>query len=441
MLKKIIVTISSLLFIFPLFAQQELGLHFMRNNWHANETNPAIVRDSGGVFRLPGFYNGLAFDGPHYSQLVSKVNGEPVININSVIALLDDENVIRDDFILHTIGFAVPIKKKWLVSFGHSIKYHAFFKYPKTLPQIIYEGNAQFIGESVNIGSEIQLTGFHSIDFGLAYKADKLTLGLKAKFMSGFVDMTTDPDHNDVGFFTDPDIYQITLDGDYILNTSNALDYRSYNDFDFDINFGTFTADQFFDGNTGWAFDLGLRYETDKWDLAASVLDIGSGITWKTRVTNYIVQDSFLYEGLDFSGALTGGDSPGFGSTLDSIEQIFQPERAENIYSNNIPHKIYLSALYKASEKVRVGVVYFNENFRNENSYAIGLHGNFDVAKWLNAGFTYSITEDTYDNLGMSVMLHGKSVQFFGVTDNILDIFNPVKGNNFAIRLGGNLFF
>ncbi len=441
MLKKIIAAASSLFFMVPLFAQQELGLHFMRDNWHANETNPAIVRDSGGVFRLPGFYNGLAFNGPYYRQLVTRVDGEPVININSVIAQLDDENVIRDDFVLQTIGFAVPIKDNWLFSFGHAIKYNVLFKYPKTLPQIVYEGNAQFIGESVNIGSEIQLSGYHSIDFGLAYKAGNLTLGAKARFMTGFVDISTDPGRKDINVYTDPDIYQITLDGDYVLNTSNAVDYRSYNDFDVDINFGTFTTDRFFDGNTGWAFDLGLRYETDKWDLAASVLDLGSGITWKTRITNYIVQDSFLYEGLDFSGALTGGDSPDFGSTLDSIEQIFQPTRAENSYSNNIPRKIYLSALFKASERARVGVVYFNENFRNVNSYAIGLNGNFDIAKWLNAGFTYSITENSYDNLGMSLMMQGRSFQLFGVTDNVLDIFNPVKGNNFAIRLGGNLFF
>ncbi|HHM20591.1 MAG TPA: hypothetical protein ENJ20_01090, partial [Bacteroidetes bacterium] len=66
---------SFLLFAAPLLAQQELGLHFLRDNWHANQTNPAFVRDKGGVYRLPGLYNALAFDGPSFSQLVTKVNG------------------------------------------------------------------------------------------------------------------------------------------------------------------------------------------------------------------------------------------------------------------------------------------------------------------------------------------------------------------------------
>ena len=434
-------TFSFLLFASSLFAQQELGLHFLRDNWHANETNPAIVRDKGAVFRLPSLYNGLSFDGPSYSQLVTKVNGEPVINVNSVITHLKDENVIKNDFELQTIGFAVPIKKHFVLSFGHSVKYHAFFKYPKELAQVAYEGNAQFIGETIDIGNEIQVSGFHAIDMGLAYKLKEWTFGAKAKFMSGFVDITTDPLHKSVNLHTDSDIYQITLEGDYILNSSNALDYRSYDDFDFDLNFGTFTANKFFDGSTGWAFDLGVHYETDKWDVAISAVNLSQGITWDTEVANYIVQDSYNYNGLDFSDALTGGSTPNLNATLDSLEQIFQPEESADAYTNNIPRQIYLSSLYKVHEKWNVGAVYFNQEFRGVTQNVFGLHTNYDVFKWLNAGLTYSATDDSFDNLGMSFMLQGRSFQLFAISDNVIDIINPTQGNAFAIRLGGNLYF
>ncbi len=441
MLRNYLPLLSLLFLAAPLFSQQELGLHFLRDNWHANETNPAIVRDQGGVFRLPGVYNGLAFDGPSYSQLVTKVNGEPIIDVNTVITHLNDENILKNDFELQTLGFAVAVKKHWVVSFGHSVKYHAYFKYPKELAQVAYQGNAQFIGQTVDIGNEIQLSGFHSVDFGLAYRVKGWTIGAKAKFLSGFVDMTTDDRHASVNLYTDPDIYQITLEGDYILNTSNALEYRSYDDFDFDLNFGTFTADRFFDGNTGWAFDVGVHYETDKWDFAASVLNLGNGITWQSRVTNYIIQDSYEYNGLDFSGALTGGDSPNLDATLDSLEQIFQPEEAQNAYTNNVPRRIYISGLYKASPKLNVGAVFFNEEFRGVARSVFGIHTNYDLAKWFNVGLTYSATEGSFDNLGTSLTLQGKSFQLFGVTDNIIDLVNPTQGNAFAIRLGGNLFF
>ena len=432
---------SLLLLTTPVFAQQRLGLHFLRNAWHSNETNPAIVRDKGGVFRLPGLYNGLYFNGPSYNQLVTRVDGEPVIDMNTAINYLQDENIITDNFVLQTIGFAVPVKKHLVLSFGHSVKYNGFFKFPKELAQVAYQGNAQFIGQTVDIGNEIQVSGFHSLDLGAAYKLKEWTFGVKAKFMSGFVDISTDPNHRSVNLYTDPDIYQISLEGDYVLNTSNALDYRSYDDFDFDLNFGTFTADRFFDGNNGWAFDLGIHYETDKWDFALSGINLSKGINWKTRVTNYSIQDSYEYNGLDFSAALTGGDSPDLDATLDSLEAVFDPERSEIAYISKIPRQFYLSGMYKATEKWRVGAVYFNEEFRGFTRNVVGLHTNYDLAKWFNLGMTYSASEGSYDNLGMSGMLQGKSFQLFAITDNIIDLVNPTKGNAFAIRLGGNLFF
>ncbi|MEO1257704.1 MAG: DUF5723 family protein [Bacteroidota bacterium] len=441
MFRNIFTTFSLLLLTAPIFAQQELGLHFLRNNWHANETNPAIVMDKGGVFRLPGLYNGLTFDGPSYSQLVTKVNGEPVIDVNTVINYLNDENIIKNDFQLQTIGFAVPIKKKFIFSFGHAVKYHAFFKYPKELAQVIYEGNAQFIGQTIDIGNELQLSGYHSVDMGLAYKWKEFTFGVKAKFLSGFVDITTDPQHKSIDLYTDPDIYQLTLEGDYILHSANALEYRSYDDFDYDLNFGTFTADKFFDGNTGWAFDLGLHYQKDKWDVAVSAVNLSGGINWKTRVTNFKVQDSYEYNGLDFSNALTGGASPDFQNTLDSLEAIFQPVQTEEAYTNNIPRQIYVSGMYQVKEKWQVGAVFFNEEFRGVARNSFGLHTNYDLAEWFNFGLTYSANGDTFDNVGGSMTFHGKSFQLFAISDNVIDLINPTQGNAFAIRLGGNLFF
>ena len=214
MIKRSYLLILFCAFITPIFAQHEFGLHFLRDNWHSNETNPAFIRDtSSGAFRLPGLYNGLFLEGPSYNQLVTKENGEPVININSAINFLESQNVIADDFELQTIGFAIPIKDHFVLSFGHSIKYFAFFKYPKELAQVIYQGNAQFIGETINIGNELQVTGFHSLDLGGIYKINNLSIGAKVKYMSGFVDITTDTDHKSVSLYTDPDIYEVTLEG------------------------------------------------------------------------------------------------------------------------------------------------------------------------------------------------------------------------------------
>ena len=134
-------------------------------------------------------------------------------------------------------------------------------------------------------------------------------------------------------------------------------------------------------------------------------------------------------------------DTPSLDATLDSLEQVFDPERKETAYTNNIPHQFYLSGLYKINEKWRAGAVFFNEEFRGLQRNVVGLHTNYDLAKWFNIGATYSATDSSYDNLGLSGMLQGKSFQLFAITDNIIDLVNPTQGNAFAIRLGGNLFF
>ena len=181
--------------------------------------------------------------------------------------------------------------------------------------------------------------------------------------------------------------------------------------------------------------------KTDKWDVAISANNLSSGITWDNRVTNYSVQDSYEYNGLDFSGALTGGDTPDFEATLDSLEQIFQPEESSISYKSNIPRQIYLSGLYSVNDRLRAGAVFFNQSFRNVSNNVVGLHANYDLIKWFNVGVTYSMRENTFDNIGMSLMLHGRHYQLFAISDNVIDLIDPTKGNAFAIRLGGNLFF
>lgn len=412
----------------------------MRHVWQSNTTNPAIFRESGGVFALPGISNSLFFDGPTYNQLVTQRNGKPVINIDQVIEYLGPTNVIRDDLTLETFGFAVPIKNKAYFSFGHSIRYHAYFKYPKELPQVVYQGNAQFVGETVDLSNEVQVTGYHQLGFGLGYKFGEFTLGAKAKFLSGIADASTNPDHNFVSLYTDPDVYQLTLQGDYILNTANSLDYESYDDLEADFGFGTFTTNYFFDGNVGWAFDLGARWQADGIDIAVSILDIGD-ITWKRDVTNYTATKTYEYDGLDFSAALTGGESPDLESALDTLEAIFEVEELENEYTTEIPTKVYMSLLYDLSEKYTVGGSIFYEKFRSDAKTVVAFGGNGDLTKWLNVGLTYAISEESFDNLGLNLTLQSKTFQVFAVTDNVIALLNSGESRAFGARVGANLHF
>jgi hypothetical protein len=419
-------------------AQHETGLHFMRQTWQSNLTNPALVPAQRFAIGLPGIRNTLIFEGPTYNQIVIKQNGEPVIDIDRFISYLDPENIIRDDLDIPTLSLAVRFSNLTLTA-GHSLKYHAFFKYPKSLPQLIWQGNAQFIGQTADLSNELQLTGYHELAIGAAYKLGKVTLGVKGKFLNGIADASTDRDHHSASLYTDPDIYQITLDGDYLLHTSHTFEYEDYQHFDVNFDFGNFTFDQFFSKNAGFAFDLGARLETDHWDVAASLIDVGS-IHWEDGVTNYTATKSYEYDGLDFSQALTGGEV-NFEDALDTLEQLFRVEKSAGSYTNHLPRKMYLSILYKLNDTWSFGGAAVNESFRGVSAMTYAVGANAALYKFLTLGATYAITENNFDNIGLNTTLKLGPVQVFATTDNIIAAVRPGDSKNFNVRIGGNLLF
>ncbi len=431
-------TIVIFFFASQLLAQQELGLHFMPHVWQSNNTNPAFVQDNKLTIGLPGVYSAIAFDGPTYNQIVSKENGKTVVDIDKLIGHLEPENAIRNELGIPSLSLSLKLKNLHL-SLGHTVKYNAFLKYPKTLPQVVWQGNAQFIGQTVELGNELELTGYHELMAGLAYQFGKVTLGGNAKFLSGIAGAATDKDHHSTSLYTDPDVYQITLNGDYILHSASTIDYQEFKDVKVNFDYAKLTAKEFFSKNIGMAFDFGLRAELGKLDLAASVLDLGK-ITWDDNVTNYEATQTYQYDGLDFSGALTG-DSVSFGNALDTLKAIFKVKETSGSYTTTLTRKIYLSARYHLTEKLTLSGLFYNETYRGKPLSSVAVGVNFSPFKQLNAGLSFAFKQpDSYNNLGLNLTLNLGPVQFFGVTDNLFSLINPGDSHSFSARAGASVF-
>jgi hypothetical protein len=426
------------LFATPLFAQQETSLALMRHVWQSNKLNPAVVQPEKYVVELFGIRNNFMLDGPTYNQYVSEGDSTPVIDIDRLLPHLKPNNIIRFDLEYATLNLALRLQNLTL-SLGHSVKYHAFVDYPKALPQVVWQGNAQFIGQTIDLSHEINLTGYHELALGAAYRFGILTLGAKAKFLDGIANLTTDPDRHQASLYTDPDIYQLTLAGDYVLYAANSVFYNGYENFSTDFTFGSLTTERliFNNGNRGFAYDLGARLELGRLDLALSVLDIGK-INWNKSTYQYIASQTYEYDGLDFSGALTGGDNPSLGNALDTLEALFQPKKTYKSYSTDLTRRMYASLLFKVNDQWSIGGMFFNENFRGkmQNAYALGT--TWEALKWLTLGATYAIKDenDSYDNLGLNLALRLGPVQIFGVTDNVVALATLGDSKNFSARAG-----
>ncbi len=420
------------------FAQQELNTHLMRGVWQANRSNPAFFPEHKLTVGLPGVYSNLLITGLKYNQIVSKdAEGRRVLDIDKGISQLDDWNTIRENTEIETLSLGLRIGKLSL-STAHSIRFNAFLNYPKTLPQLIWQGNAQFIGQEVEFGPDVQLFGFSELSLGLALDVSKrFTIGGRAKYLSGLGDVSTP--RNSLRLFTGEDAYELTLDADFQANVTGSIDYQGFREPQVDFQFGQFSANQIFGANTGFAFDIGAVYRTDKFDIAASVLDLG-GIHWKENARFYRLDGRYEYKGLDIAESLLN-DSTSVGSVLDSLENIYRPEEGFAEYRTRLAPRYYISATYLLSRKLRLGGVFYSEQYRGESFPAIAFSATAQVMPWCSIGGSYGMRNRRFDNIGAHTALQVGPVQLVAATDNLISVFLQKSSHSANLRLGLNLVF
>ena len=178
--KHLLLIITAFLFQ-GLTAQQELGLHMMRSLGQAGKTNPAIVPQQKLFIGIPG----VAFNYYHtagaINDLLKKENGNNILDLDELIAQADPDNDLNIDLEFETIRLYYRLGKLNL-SFNHAIKSNTFIHYPKTLPQLFWQGNGQFIGQEVSFGPEQQSSAYNEFGLGAALELGKLSIGGRAKF-------------------------------------------------------------------------------------------------------------------------------------------------------------------------------------------------------------------------------------------------------------------
>ncbi|HMN89749.1 MAG TPA: DUF5723 family protein [Saprospiraceae bacterium] len=420
-------------------AQEELGTHLLRDVWQANKTNPALFPDKRIMVNLPGIYNSLYINNITYNDLVvSDANGNTVLDVDNAIAKLDDQNRIRQHLEIETLGVGLRLGKL-LLSAGHSTKFNTWINYPKTLPQLIWQGNAQFIGQEVDFGADWQLAGYHELALGAAFQIHKqITIGARFKHLSGFGDVSTS--RTRLQLRTDDVAYELALNADFQVNTTGNLEYNGLQNLTLRYDFGNLNLSELFNRNSGSAFDLGIRARFDKLDLAFSALDLGGQIQWTERVRNYSLTGNYEFRGLDVAQAILD-NAESFGNALDSLLELYRFTETANSYTTRLPTRYYLSAAYTLNTTWRLGGVVYYEQWRGETFQAVAASANMQLLHWLNLGASYAFRSGKFDNLGINATANLGPLQLFSMTDNVLSALRPKDSNSANVRVGINLLF
>ena len=441
MLKNTALTLLTVLLIsINAFAQEEFGLQLIPGLLQTSKTNPAMLPQERLIIGIPSVYANY-FHTPGSIGSILDIEGDrAILNVQNLLNEVESSNYLRLNLELETINAHFRLSDKVAFNFNHAIKSSNYLSYPDALPKLFWEGNSQYIGQDVVFGPDQHSFAYNEFGLGAALTFGKLTVGAKGKLLLGIGDVSTNK--TDASLYTDDDIYQLTLNTDYNINSSTFGEVLLFDTLSgYSAEYGwdeVFAFEDFKSGNTGFAFDLGINYEvTDKLSIGVSVLDIGS-INWRKDVANNSSQGSFTLEGLDLSDVLSGDDLS-LSDAVDTVETIFEFMETNNSYSTDLPLKTYLNATYEFSDKVTLAAMFYNESYRNENFTAFGLGGHYTLNKNLSLGATYSIRNNKYDNIGLNLGTRFGPVQLYASTDNILAAIQPYESNNVNLRVGMNL--
>jgi hypothetical protein len=407
----------------------------MRNIWQSSKTNPAFISQSKVHFSIPSMCYNISHTGATYNDFViTNANGENVLDMGAVIDQMDDQNQLFTTVETETFSFSIGLKNLKL-SFNHAIKFNAFLDYPKELVQLAWNGNSQFIGQTISIGPDAQAYAYNEFGIGLSGKILNISAGARLKLLTGIGDFSTERTKAEV--YTDPDVYQLTFNTDYLINTSSFFSYGGGEDFE--IDFGEASFNDIFASNFGTAIDLGASFKIKNIDVSASIIDIGF-IGWKKNTVNYHSQGTYTYDGVDISGIIRD-DSLSFEGTLDSIGEILDFKETNRNYSTMLPTKIYLSATYDVGQYWNFGGLFYTEIYRGKVYPAFAASAQAKFGNILSIGATYAIRNKRYDNVGLNATVKLGPVQLFGVSDNIISAFRPYDSRNANLRFGLNLLF
>ena len=453
MIKYLKVSISLLLSLLALtesaFAQMESTMYFMNSLPQITYYNPALksaykVSVGVGISSLFGQYGNNGFT---YNDFISEQNNVLTADLDKLYGSLKEKNYINANAQAEILRLSLKAGARLYFTFNVSAKSYNRLMLPKDLMGIFIDGTAPYVNSTATLSPKLETTSYAEIGLGTAYTVNKkLTVGAKLKLLKGAVNATTQRANFNL---TLSDTYAITTTGDLDVRTSGI---HNLDDSDFDVaeNWKDYT------NNNGVAFDLGATYKLmDRLTVGASLIDIG-GITWKNDLYGYQLNPAiakYTFEGVDIQQLINGDVADYFNSLSDSLEQKFKvTEGRIGKYRTPLPTKMYLSGAYELRRYFTVGALLFAETYKGRFVPGFTASMNKEFGKWLGASLSYTMTNNSFNNIGAGMSVNLAPIQIYLVGDNLLRVpFALMKDNDlnslvnsmhyFNLRAGVNFIF
>ncbi len=419
----------------PLPAQQEVSLPMLQDIPGSEVFNPAFVTGYAWSVSLPALSTSLVADGPNVRDLVSKSpGGGYVLHVADAINNLKDQNHLYNTTKLRLFGLSHEWKNT-RVFFNLNTRNATHVGFSKQLAQFAAYGNGPYVGDSLHIGPQLDVTAYSETALGLSHRFGKLRIGAAAKLLFGLASARTVK--HDLTLYTDPEYYQLSLTSDYVVEASSLL---RLNDSLVNIDFTTLKNKFSTSANRGFAWDFGLVWEMTKaFSVSVSLIDWGQ-IHWTENAKQYESHGTYTYDGLAVK-TISEIDSAAFNQVLDSVQQVLNFSAVPHDFTTVLPRKLLVGGTYRFGKMTVLNGMLDLTQWAGTAHPAFSLGARSYVNKQLAIGGVLSYNNREIDHLGINASVKLGPLQVYALSDNVLSYLFPGTANDLHFRVGAALLF
>jgi hypothetical protein len=427
---RIIVSVFSLLMA-HIGISQDITLMHKEGTMAGTLLNPAFNLDKTLNFSAGAFHTEFITDGPSLSQITSEnSDGTRFLDRNKFDAGFETQNNIFTQLEFRTLDAGVRLGS-WAFLAGHGFKTQAQLAYSKDLAQLLFLGNAPFVGQQLDIGPSLNVMAYNEVYLGLQKTAGKWSLGGKIKLLYGTANAYTEK--SEVTFTTDEEYYRWEFENDVTVRSSGTIRYNRLDSINFTLP--EVTLDNFFYNNRGWAADVGLVYKPgDRLTISASALDIGY-ITWDFFPRKFQSRGSFSFDGFDLFD-LTENTEMAF---RDSLNQLFEVSQSLEEYTTMLNSTFNLGATYQLNHWTYNGLYQWRQYFGTpQHTLSVSAVRKIYFA---DLGVQMSIRKNDFVNIGLYSNVNLRYISIYAAVHNVVHGLDWTQSRSFFLRLGTTMQF
>ncbi|MBO4656094.1 MAG: hypothetical protein J5644_11165 [Bacteroidales bacterium] len=445
-MKKIILLISIFTATLTMAAQDGITLHFMRLNPYSAYSNPSAHLQYRGYVGMPAVSNinvALTNTSIQYKTLfgTNEEGTVTTLKLNDFVDRLSKKkNLLNTNVSLNLIDFGFRTKPIRF-AFSYRLRIDEYFSYNKDLFALPVHGNMSYVGENhpAQPDVKINVTAYQEIALGMQAEIhDRIYIGVRPKLLFGLANVKTRK--MSATLYTDPEDYTMRLNYNLDASLASVIPYSVTKDSSGKTSIqidpkGFLNNWQNAFGNVGAGLDLGFTYRINNmFGLSASFLDLGF-IRWKTNCGNitgaiaetetstYYDDGSFIFSGLSEEDIKQLREDPE--AFKDKILEYFPITYTQKkAYTQALASRFIVEGYCNLGKYHRFTALFQGRIVSNQfiPSFTVAWNGTF--LNTFDLCVSYTLSQNSYANLGLGIGLNLGVFHLYAATDNIFGICN-----------------